>query len=191
MKKKIKWFAAGVGILLLLSIISSSESDKKIKSETSTSPESQEVPQAQPELTDKQLIENTITQLLSGQNNRKVNNLGNTNITEIKDGIFKVEVEFNANDNFGNDLIKSGIEKQMSEIYQALFTGYKTVGEVSVGAKFPMVNEYGDESDVVVYHTTLIKDEADKVNWEADDSTLKLTILPSVWQTDILHSEFK
>ena len=51
-------------------------------------------------------------------------------------------------------------------------------------------DKYGNQSDGVVYRTFLEKTEADKVNWTADKTTLKVSILPEVWTTVFLLPDF-
>ena len=42
----------------------------------------------------------------------------------------------------------------------------------------------------MVYKSILDKDEADKVNWQADRASLELSILPKVWTTSFIHPGF-
>lgn len=189
MKKKIKWILLGLGAFIFILILAGGGDS----SESNQAPNTQKMAQQQAEqanLTPEEQIKASVQNLLSGQNNLDQDRLESVEVTELEGGL-RVEVGFNADDNFGNNLIKSGMEKQMSEIYQELYTNYDNINEVSVGARFPMADQYGNESQLVVYYTTLSKEEADKVNWNADSSTLKLSILPGVWETDILHPEFK
>lgn len=60
-----------------------------------------------------------------------------------------------------------------------------------MAAYFTLVDKYGQRSDVVVYKSILDKAEADKVNWQQDDAYLKLTILPGVWETTLLHPDLR
>lgn len=190
MKKKIKWILLGlVAFIFLLVFVGGGDSTETEQVEPNLQQEVQ-VQQEQADLAPEEQIKISIQSMLSGQNNLDQNRLESVEVTDIADG-FRVEVGFNANDNFGNELIKSGMEKQMSEIYQELFTKYDNINEVSVGARFPLTDQYGNEKQSVVYYTTLTKEEAGKVNWNVDNTTLMLSILPGVWQTDILHPEFK
>jgi hypothetical protein len=152
------------------------------KSETaeSTEPQSEE-----------DQIKTVVETTLEGQNNREVARFENIDISGSSEEGYKIEIGFNASDNFGNNLIKTGIEGDMSKLYIALYQSDLNIEEVAIGAHFPMIDQYGNESDKVVYYSVLTKEEADRVNWQADESSLKLSILPQVWETVLLHPEFK
>jgi len=107
------------------------------------------------------------------------------------DGSWDVSIEFKASDNLSRDFIKKGIELDMAEVYIALYTSnFKNINIVSIAALFPLSDKYGNQSDGVVYRTFLEKTEADKVNWTADKTTLKVSILPEVWTTVFLLPDF-
>jgi len=136
-------------------------------------------------------VKKIVTDQLKGQNNMKRENLKKVEVTEQGGGGWEVIVEFNASDNLSTNLRKVGIEKQMSELYISLYRSGKDIKTVSVSAYFPLVDQYGNENDRVIYASTLDSEEASKVNWNADQSSLKLSILPNVWTTSMLHPEFK
>lgn len=147
-------------------------------------------PQA-PVLSEQDQVKVLVTEQLKGTNNMKRDNLKKVEVSEGEGGGWNVTVEFNANDNLSTNLRKKGIEKKMSEIYTALYQSGKDIRTASVTAYFPLADQYGNESDGAVYKSTLDKAEADKVNWQADRSTLQLSILPQVWTTVMLHPEFR
>lgn len=136
-------------------------------------------------------IRNIVSNLLKGSNNMDNQYVRKIDVVEQVNGGWGVFVEYNADDNLTTNLRKTGIEKTMSEIYIALYTSNKDVRSASVAAYFPLVDRYGNESEDVIYKSILDKAEAEKVNWNADSSTLKLSILPEVWTTSILHPEFR
>ena len=142
-------------------------------------------------LSEKEQIQKLVSDQLKGTNNMKNPYVKKIDVIEQVDGGWGVFVEYNADDNLTKNLRKIGIEKRMSEIYIALYTSDKDIRSASVAAYFPLVDQYGNEFSGVVYKSILEKGEADKVNWGSDSSTLKLSILPGVWTTSILHPEFR
>jgi len=144
-----------------------------------------------PVLSEHDQIKKLVTDQLQGKNNMDKDNLKKVEVTEHDDGGWNVAIDFNAGDNLTTNLRKGGIEKQMSELYITLFKSGKDIPEVTITAYFPLQDQYGNVNDRAVYQSTLGKEEADKVNWNADESSLKLSILPKVWTTTLLHSEFQ
>lgn len=144
-----------------------------------------------PALSEQDQIKKLVTDQLNGQNNNKKDNLKSVEVSEVDGGGWDVAVEFNASDNLSTNLRKKGIESDMSELYISLYKSGKDIKTVSVSAYFPLQDQYGNVNDRVVYASTLDNEEASKVNWNADQSSLKLSILPSVWTTTMLHPEFK
>lgn len=144
-----------------------------------------------PPLSKEDQIKAMVKEQLKGTNNMKRNNLKKVEVTEQEGGGWNVTVDFNADDNLTTNLRKVGIEKEMSELYITLYKSGKDVSNATITAYFPLVDQYGKENDRAVYQSTLDKAEASKVNWNADQSSLKLSILPKVWTTTLLHPEFK
>lgn len=163
---------------------STSNSQEQAKTEPTATPEA-------PALSEQDQIKKIVTDQLKGQNNMKKDNLKSVEVTELKTGGWDVKVEFNASDNLSTNLRKKGIEGDMSELYIALYKSGKDIKTVSISAYFPLQDQYGNVNDRVVYASTLDSEEASKVNWNADQSSLKLSILPGVWTTTMLHPEFK
>jgi hypothetical protein len=168
-----------------------SEKDQVKKPEIKPAPieKAPSTPKA-PTLSEKDQIKKLVTDQLSGQNNMKKDNLKNLVVIEQEDGGWNVEIGFNADDNFSMNLIKTGIETQMSKLYIALFNSGKDIKTVSISAYFPLEDQYGNVNDRVVYASTLNNEEANKVNWNANRTSLEHSILPGVWTTTMLHPEF-
>ncbi len=131
------------------------------------------------------VLEALITETLKGDTNNKQPRLRQVLVAEEAGGGYSVLVEFNADDNLTTNLKKTGIQKRMSEVYIALYQSGHDVRSAAVSAYFPLVDKYGATSDAAVYKSMLDKAEADKVNWAADSSLLKLDILPGVWTTTL------
>lgn len=106
-------------------------------------------------------------------------------VTKQVNGGYGVLVTINAGDNLSNDLIKKGIWLDMATIYTALYKEPMEVNEVAIVANLDGVDKYGKTSNQVVMKTSLAKEEAQKVNWSADHSSLGLQILPGVWTTEL------
>lgn len=155
-----------------------------VKNEPTSAPEA-------PALSEEDQIKKIVSDQLKGQNNMKKDNLKSVEVSEVEGGGWNVTVEFNASDNLSTNLRKKGIEGDMSELYIALYKSGKDIKAVSISAYFPLQDQYGNVNDRVVYASTLDSEEASKVNWNADQSSLKLSILPGVWTTTMLHPEFK
>lgn len=106
-------------------------------------------------------------------------------VTKQVDGGYGVLITINGDENLSNDLTKKGIWLDMAKLYTALYKEPMGVNEVAITANMNGVDKYGNTSNQVVMKTSLAKDEAQKVNWNADQSSLGLQILPNVWTTDV------
>ena len=167
------------------------QTTKKITEQKTETQTSQEQTESKKPLSEEEQIRKLISEQLKGDNNLGKPYIRKIDVIKQVNGGWGVFVEYNADDNLTKNLRKIGIEKKMSEIYIALYTSGKDIRSASVSAYFPLVDKYGNESDGVVYKSILDKKEADKINWNSDPSTLKLSILPGVWTTSILHPEFR
>lgn len=154
-----------------------------------STPETTSTPKP-PTLSEKDQVKKLVTDQLKGQNTMKKDNLKSLQVTEQEGGGWNIEVGFNADDNLSMSLIKTGIERQMSKLYIALFNSDKDIRTVSISAYFSLEDQYGNVNDRVVYASTLNNEEARKVNWNANITSLELSILPRVWTTTMLHPEF-
>lgn len=194
--KKAKIVVSSIFAILLVIGMASGGSKPSTGTTGATTPQPTAVvektkPTEAPALSESEQIKAIVTEQLKGTNNMKRDNLKKVDVSEAVGGGWNVAVEFNAGDNLSTKLRKTGIEKKMSEIYISLYTSGKDIKTVSVAAFFPLADQYGNESDGIVYKSTLAKEEANKVNWSADGSTLRLSILPKVWTTIMLHPEFR
>ena len=120
------------------------------------------------------------------------NDLGTAYLREVSvvaqlDGGWGVFVAFNANDVLVASWTKEVIEVAMIDAYGALYTSGLDVRLASVAAYFPVVDEYGTESDTIVYKTILGVAEAQSVNW---DNALIID-WSWIWKVSILHPEFR
>lgn len=143
------------------------------------------------DMSEKEQIEYLVKDELKGQNNLKKDYLRELTVTEQIDGGWGVFVTFNADDNLTSNLRLTGVEKTMSEIYTTLFTSQHEIKQAHVTAYFPLIDQYGNEEDRIVYKSHLTSEVAEKVNWDADGATLRLQILPNLWEKSNLYYEFR
>lgn len=94
---------------------------------------------------------------------------------------YLVFVNMNADDNLSDDWIKKGIKGDMADIYIALYKQPIGVREATVFAYFPMIDKYGNTSDMMIMKTSLAATEAQKINWNQDESIISHQILPDIW----------
>lgn len=102
-----------------------------------------------------------------------------------------VQIKFNASSNITNNLTRQTIVSDMSKIYISLYNSPLKWERLVLCAYLPLVDSYGNESDGLVFKTELKIDEANKINWAADESLLQMRILPNVWTTHFLHPSLK
>lgn len=142
--------------------------------------------------TDEEKIKAVVNEHLHGDNNMKKPALRDLLIEKDDKENWLVIVDLNADDNLGNDYIKKGIQGKMTMIYKDLFhlKTVQPIAEVTQIAYFPLKDKYGKVTDDIVYTTKLSKSEADKVNWNDSDATLKYQILPAVWTVGYEHPQF-
>ena len=100
-------------------------------------------------------------------------------------GGFVVTVNFNANDNLSMGFIRGGIENEMAETYETLFTSGEDVRSVVIGAYFTLVDNLGNETEELVYRTRLNFDVAQDINW----ANAAILNWPEVWITTDIHPE--
>lgn len=143
------------------------------------------------DLPEDQQLRQIVDNVLSGKNNLDKDYVKNIDIDAQADGGWGVFVDYNADDNVTTSARKKSIEMKMSEVYIALYTSNKDVRNASVAAHFPLQDSYGNESDDVIYKSVLSKSDADKINFQANESTLKLRILPTAWETTVLNRDFR
>lgn len=142
-------------------------------------------------LSEEDRINQIVVKQLNGKNNLKKDYIREIKVTEQIDGGWGVFVEYNADEVLSSNSARKSIQLDMSKIYTALYTSGENIQTASVSVYFPVIDKYGNPSDAMVYKTMLEKTEADKVNWSIDKSYLGLEILPNIWETVWLHSEFK
>ncbi len=95
-----------------------------------------------------------------------------------------VNVEFNMDQNLTKNMTMDGLKIDMSKIYAAIYhKDHIPVESVNVDAYGPQQDKYGNISYDRYCGTLLDKDVADKINWNVDEATLELQIIPGLWKT--------
>lgn len=143
------------------------------------------------EMQQKEAIDRVIKHELQGWNNRQRPYLRNLTIRKDEKGFWDVLVEFNADSNLVKGWTRDGIEEKIAEIYITLYSIPRNIDYTTVNAYMPLVDRYGNTSDGLVYRAVLWSEEARKVNWAKDETALKMQILPNVWNTVIVHPDFR
>lgn len=137
-------------------------------------------------LTPQETIKNIIQKELKGKNNNDKPYLKDISL-EMEGNEASVIISYNADENLTTNLTLTGIKGKMGELYTKLYKSHSPLKSVSVCAYMSLTDKYGNASDDIVYTTVLQKEEANKVNWNADDAVLKYSILPKVWHNNFLH----
>lgn len=137
-------------------------------------------------LTPEENIKKIIQKELKGKNNNNKPYLKDISL-EMEGNEASVIISYNADENLTTNMTLTGIKGKMGELYTKLYKSHSPLKSVSVCAYMSLTDKYGNASDDIVYTTVLQKEEANKVNWEADDALLKYSILPKVWHNNFLH----
>ena len=188
-----RWASITAGVIGFLSIVAVTEPPvpQQTPPTTDTAVQAEQTPPPAAPVSEEDQLRQIVTDVLKGNTNMSKPRLRKVDIVKQAAGGWGVFTEFNGDDNLTANMRKGGIQSQMAEVYIALYTSGKDVQTATVAAYFPLVDQYGNESEGVVLKTSLSKAEAAKVNWSADSSTLRRSILPGVWTTVLVHPEFR
>jgi len=122
-----------------------------------------------------------VKDVLSGNNNDDPSQPKLRNFEYFSD-TQHVNVDFNIDQNLTEGLTKDGIKKEMSDIYIAIFHKSSVpVKSAAVAAWGQVQDQYGNTKYAVVYGTKMTSDVAGQINWNADQATLELDIVPGLW----------
>ncbi|MEX2375301.1 MAG: PASTA domain-containing protein [Dehalococcoidia bacterium] len=95
---------------------------------------------------------------------------------------------FEASDNLTRGMIRRGIE---SDIAQAIRAAFHEPGSdldlLHVTASFPLIDQFGNESQGDVYAVTIDRATAGQVNWDNPHAI----DWPNVWETRFTHPDFR
>ena len=110
-------------------------------------------------------IEAVVRDEFSGQTNTGKVRLNGWGVHEMVIG-YEVVIEFNANENLTKGLMRRGIHNDVRDAYEVLYDSPLQVGYVTIKALLPLTDQFGNESDGVVFISSMDADIAEKVDWE-------------------------
>ena len=80
---------------------------------------------------------------------------------------------------------KTSMDEQMAEIFYSLYSHRTDLYTVEISSYEPLIDKYGNKSDVKVYHAFLNGSDAYKVNWNLDKDSLVYQVLPGLWTVNL------
>ncbi len=157
---------------------------EKKDAEASQAAESEAAKNSEPSTEEK--LKSIVGEVLDGKTNNDRPDLRDVTVL-LDSNAAVVLVSFNADDNLTSNMIQVGIRMKMSDLYYKLYQSGVPIKSITISAYLPLTDKYGNESESIVCTTVLKNEEAVKVNWKADESTVKSMVLPQVWYTSYLH----
>lgn len=189
-RRKWPWIVGIVGAITVFGIIGTAiddgGSDDGDTEQAAAQDGSDDNENVDDELAEDERIKKAVRNAVGDETGHELHEVG---VVESDGGEFLVTVTFEVTDVFTAGSAKTDMEDIMADTYMAVYPEHD-VHSVSVHGQAPLVDNYGNEDTKTVYSTLLEKSEADKVNWDADESSLQVTILPDVWETKFLHPAF-
>ncbi len=152
--------------------------DKASQQQAATDAASQKAAQQQ---SDENTIKTAVQKDLGGTNDVGGKYYRGIDVEPQENGGYGVFVDYNADEASNNKDDKVLYTEKAEQLYKTIYsqTG-QDITTASVSAYFAGTDQYGNNSDKLVYKTILDKSIADKVNWKADDATLQID-LPNLW----------
>lgn len=96
-----------------------------------------------------------------GSSNREVDRLVDFEIvTDV------LVVRWAINDNLSEDLIKGGAKLDIVDILESIDDSGIDYSEVQLKGMFPLVDEFGNSTEVPVVEVSYLSDTVDKINWD-------------------------
>ena len=152
--------------------------DKASQQQASADATSQKAAQQQ---SDENAIKAAVKKDLGGTNDVGGKYYRSIDVEPQMNGGYGVFVDYNADEASSNKDDKVLYTEKAEQLYKTIYTQTgKDIRTASVSAYFAGTDQYGNNSDKLVYKTILDKSVADKVNWKADDATLQID-LPNLW----------
>lgn len=152
--------------------------DKAAKQQAAADAASQKAAQQQ---SDENSIKTAVKKDLGGSNDVGGKYYRSIDVEPQVSGGYGVFVDYNADETGSSSSEKTLYTEKAEQLYKTIYsqTG-QDIKTASVSAWFAGTDQYGNNSDKLVYKTMLDKPVADKVNWKADDATLQIH-LPNLW----------
>ncbi len=132
------------------------------------------------------LIAYRAASVLKGENNLGASRVRKVGVTDAAGGGYDVLVEYNMDDVMFARFFKLKAEADMTAIYKTLYSSGYDIKKVTASAYFPVGDRDKDNPPVVVWTTSLGREEADKIDWEKSVYELEGETLPRAWKTEYL-----
>lgn len=197
--KSLKWIATAISFIIFAAALSSGGDDpaevassvKKTEPvatpiiESSPSPSPSPEPPPAPKSPEER-IEAAMKKEFSGKSNNDRPKFQSIEINGTEETGFVVQVVFNADDNLTCRFRRRGIESDMRDAYQVLFTKFN-VTRATMEALFPLIDKFGKEEDGTIYRTLMTREIASQINWE-NKASIDFRLL---WETTFINHEFE
>lgn len=104
-----------------------------------------------------------------------------------------MSVVMNVSDNLTTGLIATGIKDDAGEVMTALFAEEPDldVRWVTIEGLFPLTDRYGNTSPGDVLSLRFRRQEAEKVNWDYPGASLRLDLLPDLYEWLFIHPDLR
>lgn len=103
-----------------------------------------------------------------------------------EEGLYNVNIRFNGEDSWSPSMTKKTIAWQMQDVYQGLYEAKLNIRDIYCFASLKLTDQYGQESVMVVYKTSLERAIAEKINWDRKRSL----DFDNIWDVDFVHRSF-
>jgi hypothetical protein len=113
----------------------------------------------QPTLSPSENLHQSIVETL-GKSNRDVERLSEFEVTD------EVFIQWAINDNFTENMIKSGTQIDITNMLKTIASSGVTYGSVRLYGTFPLVDKYGNVTETTVVKVVYRLDTIQKINWD-------------------------
>lgn len=93
-------------------------------------------------------------------------NLKDVEVDKLDSGGYGIVVNFKAKGSFTNHMEKDSIEIDMKEAYKDLYTSNLGISKANMNAYGTAQDNFGKESEVPIYETSMTSDIGKKINWD-------------------------
>ncbi len=141
--------------------------------------------------TEPSLIKYKAAAALKGENNLGEGRVRKIEVNEAQGGGYDVLVEYNMDAVAFLYFFMLKAEEDMTKIYKALYRGDFDIHKVTVTGYFPVGEWDKNNPSVPVWTTSLDKTQSKVVKWSKPDYELAGDVLPKIWKTEYIHSDYK
>lgn len=115
--------------------------------------------------------------LILDRTDKGLEKIKNIKVTKNDDGFYAVVTHINSDSYQGLPILRN----ESADIYTAIYKNDLKVREATVHGYHQFSDRYGNLTNEKVLTTSLSHDIASKVNFDADEIDLQVTILPELW----------